>query len=68
METIEHVTTRSRYAAEVQCRRLALEASRVAMRTMDPAAAERARMDAAAWLDLATMINAMRSASLRAGV
>lgn len=56
METLHHTTTASRYAAQLHCQIMAKDARKVANRTMDPVAAERARLDAAAWMELAMLI------------
>ena len=66
MELDHHVITSSRYAAETHCRRMAREAATAASRTLDATSAERARLDAEHWLDLASMINAMRQLQINA--
>lgn len=58
MNIHDHVTTHGRYAAAIYCMRKARELSQTAARTLDATTAERARIEAAAWLDLRSLINA----------
>lgn len=55
MEMHSHVTTHSRYDAQVHCLRVAAQFRKMANRTMDPTAAERYRLDERAWLELADL-------------
>jgi hypothetical protein len=66
MELDHHVITSSRYAAEAHCRRMARDAALTASRMLAATSAERARLDAEHWLDLASMINAMRQLQINA--
>ncbi len=60
MNVQTHVTTHGHHDARTYCMRQARACLRIADHTIDQTAAERARLDAMAWLDLECMINAAR--------